>query len=272
MYALARPYAPLRTPFLAGTPVRLLAMLGLTALAAWAFATAGVVSSPVARAVGAGAAQGALLAWAVALTAARSERGADVLPIGIAAMALAGAVGAVLAPGGAMAYLLTPLWLWRRRVRLGALGFDRAPGAPLVLAGLVLGGVLGAHLILTASLTLGYRIARPSPIELGPWLAYDGGANVLAAECFFRGALFDRAQRRWSFAAAAALSTVACVGRYLVDPLLPRTLAVTAGAVFYVSLLSVGNCWLYWRSGSVIPGLAAGGVFFGVYRLLHVVD
>ena len=38
-------------------------------------------------------------------------------------------------------------------------------------------------------------------------LAYDVGANVLAAECFFRGALFNRAQRRWSFAAAAALAS-----------------------------------------------------------------
>jgi hypothetical protein len=67
------------------------------------------------------------------------------------------------------------------------------------------------------------------------------------------------------------LSTVACVGRYLLDPLLPRTLEVLAGAAFYVTLLSVGNCWLYWRSGSVLPGLLAGCVFFAVYRLLHVV-
>jgi hypothetical protein len=94
---------------------------------------------------------------------------------------------------------------------------------------------------------------------------------VLAAECFFRGALFDRAQRRWSLAVAALVTTAACLARYLVDPLLPRTLEVAAGAAFYIGLLSAGSCWLYWRSGSVVPGLAAGVVFFTVYRLLHAV-
>jgi len=141
----------------------------------------------------------------------------------------------------------------------------------VMLAGVALGTILGVHLMITASLTLGYRIVRPVLVDLGPWVAYDLGANVLAAECFFRGALFDRTQRRWSFAAAAALCTTVCVGRYLVDPLLPRTLEVAAGAAFYIALLSAGNCWLYWRSGSVMPGLAAGVVFFAVYRLLHVV-
>lgn len=271
MYALAGSYRTDRTALLDGTPVRLLTMLGLAASAVWAFAAVGVASTVIARAIGAGAAQGALLACAVAWTVTRAERAADVLPIGIALSALAGAVAAALTPGGAFAYLLAPLWLWRRRSALGALGLAGAPSARLLLGGIGLGALLGGHLIVTASLTLRYRISPPAPLELGPWLAYDVGANVLAAECFFRGALFDRAQRRWSFAAAAALSTAACVGRYLVDPLLPRTLEVAAGAAFYVTLLSLGNCWLYWRSGSLMPGLAAGCVFFAVYRLLHVV-
>ena len=270
MYALAESYAPHRTSLVAGTPIRLLVMLGLAAFAAWAFAAAGAAATDRARAVGAGAAQGALLACAVAWTGVR-PRTAAVSPVGIALIALAGALGAALAPGGAVVYLLAPVWLWRRRGALRALGLNRAVGARVLFAGLALGAVLGAHLILTASLTLGYRIALPALAELGPWLAYDFGANVLAAECFFRAALFDRAQRRWSFATAAALSTVACVARYLIDPLLPRTLEVAAGAAFYVSLLSTGNCWLYWRTGSIVPGFAAGCVFFGVYRLLHAV-
>jgi membrane protease YdiL (CAAX protease family) len=112
-------------------------------------------------------------------------------------------------------------------------------------------------------------VGPPAPLALGPWLAYDVGANVLAAECFFRGALLDRAHRRWSFGAAAALSTVVCVVRYLLDPLLPGTLEVAAGAAFYIALLSVGNCWLYRQSGSVVPGFVAGVAFFAVYRLLH---
>ena len=271
MYALVRAHAPGRTVGFDAPPVRVLAMLGFVAVAAWAFATAGVASVAIARAVAAGAAQGALLAWAVAWTVTGPGRAADILPVGIALTALAGAVSAALMPGGAVAYLLAPVWLWRRRGLLFAFGLGSAGGARLLCAGLALGAVLGGHLILTASLTYRYRITWPTSVELAPWLAYDVGANVLAAECFFRGALFDRAQRRWSFAAAASLSTVACVGRYLLDPLLPRTLEVLAGAAFYVTLLSAGNCWLYWLSGSVVPGLGAGCVFFAVYRLLHVV-
>jgi CAAX prenyl protease-like protein len=271
VYALARSHAPDRTSLLDGTPLPVLILLALVAATGWALAEAGIVSMAIARAVGAGAAQGSLLACAVAWTVARPARTADILPPGIALTALVGAVAAALTPGGAIAYLLAPLWLWRRRARLRALGLDAAPPPRLMLAGIALGAILGVHLMITSSLTLGYRIVRPAAVDLGPWLAYDLGANVLAAECFFRGALFDRAQRRWSFAAAAVLCTTACVGRYLLDPLLPRTLEVAAGAAFYIALLSAGNCWLYWRSASVMPGLVAGVVFFAVYRLLHVV-
>jgi hypothetical protein len=271
VYALARSHSLERTSLLDGTPLPLLLLLTVFALAAWALAAAGLLSTGVARAIGAGAAQGALLACAVAWTVARPARTADALPVGIALAAVAGAVAAALTPAGAVVYLLAPLWLWRYRARLRALGLAGAPPPWLIVAGIALGALLGVHLMITASLTLGYRIVRPAAVELGPWLAYDVGANVLAAECFFRGGLFERAQRRWSFSAAAAMCTTACVARYLADPLLPRTLEVAAGAAFYVALLSVGNCWLYWRSGSVIPGVAAGLVFFAVYRLLHVV-
>ena len=183
---------------------------------------------------------------------------------------LAGAVGAALSPLGALAYLAAPVWVWLERARLPGLGLARAP-AGLVVAGAALGALLGAHLFVTASLTLGYSGRVPTLEGLAPWLAYDVGGNVLTTEAFFRGALFDRAQRRWPFPAAAALVTALCLVRYLVDPLLPRSLEVTAGAVFYLTLLSLANCWLYWRSGSIAPGVAAGVVFFVAYRLLHVV-
>jgi hypothetical protein len=251
--------------------VVLLAILAGAALGAWTLAAAGLVPTLVARAVGAGAAQGGLLATAVAWSAERADPARSVLPAGIAAVALGGALCAAVAPLGAAVYLWAPLWLWRRRARLRALGIGAALGGGFLVGGAALGAVLGAHLTLTASLTLGYRVGRPEALELARWLAYDVGANVLAAECFFRGALFDRARRRWSFTRAAALATAACVARYLVDPLLPRTLEVAAGATFYVTLLSLGNCWLYWRTGSIVPGFGAAVVFFAVYRLLHVV-
>src|SRR5262249_2790906 len=99
-------------------------------------------------------------------------------------------------------------------------------------------------------------------------LAYDAGANVLVAECFFRGALFDRLQRHWSFWPAAAVATVACVLRYVVDPLLPKSVELVVGAVFYTGLQSLASCWLLWWSGSLVPGYVSGLGFFAAYRLL----
>ena len=128
--------------------------------------------------------------------------------------------------------------------------------------------VLGGHLLVNTSLTFGYRV-RTGPLgELAEWWAYDLAANVLAAETFFRGALFERAYRRWAFAPAVALATAAAVLRYLADPLLPHTLGIAAGAVFYIALLGAGNCWLLARTGSISPALAAAALFFGAYRLL----
>jgi hypothetical protein len=271
MYALAHPHAARPASLLDGTPMILVAGLALAAAGVWGGALGGLLPASVARAVGGGAAQGALLATAVAWTAARGDPGRALLPVGIALVALGGAAGATATPVGAAMYLWAPLWLWRRRARLGGLGLATAPDARLAVAGVGLGAALGLHLTLTAAMTLGYRVGWPTPVDLAPWLAYDVGANALAAECFFRAGLFARAHRRWSFGVAAAISTAACVARYLVDPLLPRTLEVAAGAAFYLTVLSVGNCWLYWRSGSVVPGLLAGSVFFAVYRLLHAV-
>jgi hypothetical protein len=268
VYAIARPWEPRAARLLCGTPVPLLAALGLLIAAAAAAAITGTIPLALARALAAGGAQGAMLATAVAW-AARPPRGAPAP--GVAALVvLAGAVGAALLPAGALAYLAAPVWLALERARLPGLGLDRAPLA-LVAAGAGLGALLGAHLLVTASMTLGYGVHVPPAGALAVWLAYDAGANVLATEAFFRGALFDRAQRRWPFAVAAALATAACLGRYLVDPLLPKSLETVAGAVFYLSLLSAAACWLYARSGSILPGAVAGLVFFAAYRLLHIV-
>src|SRR5207245_9387140 len=110
------------------------------------------------------------------------------------------------------------------------------------------------------------RAARGSYVLAA--IAYALGANVLAAECFFRGALFNRAQRRWSFAGAATIATAAYVLRYVVDPLLPKQVELVVGAVFYLALLGAINCWLLWWSESLVPGLVSALVFFAVYRTL----
>lgn len=269
MYAIARPCTPLPRGLLSDAPWPLLVALGVLTAGAGVLAATESMPLASARALGAGGAQGALLATAV-VWAATPNAGRRPAATMAALVVLAGALGAALVPFGELAYLAAPLWLWRARAWLPGLGLARAP-IGLVAAGATFGVVLGVHLLVTASLTLGYGVRTPTIAELAPWLAYDVGANVLTTEAFFRGALFDRAQRRWPFAPAAALVTAGCLARYLVDPLLPHSVEVTAGAIFYLTLLSAGNCWLYWRGGSIVPGAAASIVFFAAYRLLREV-
>ncbi len=101
-----------------------------------------------------------------------------------------------------------------------------------------------------------------------PALAYDAGANVLSAECFFRGVVFNHAHRRWPFGGAAALATGAFLVRHLVDPALPHAVETIVGATFYLTLLGVTSCALFRRSGSLLPGALAGLGFFAAYRAL----
>jgi hypothetical protein len=172
---------------------------------------------------------------------------------------------------GAVAYLAVPLALVlmaRHDTTLAAIGLCRPGDWRAVGIGILAGAVLGAHLLLSASLTLGYG-AWDLPV--GPYfaaVAYDLGANVPSAECFFRGALFDGGQRRWPWSSAAAVATTAAVLRYLVDPALPGEVEAIAGAVFYLALLSVTNCALFSWSGSLLPGAVAGLGFFGAYRAI----
>jgi len=56
--------------------------------------------------------------------------------------------------------------------------------------------------------------------------------------------------------------------RYLVDPLLPKSIELVVGAVFYLALLGLINCWLLWWSESLVPGLLSALVFFAAYRTL----
>jgi len=269
VYAISDPWIPPTRGLLAGMPMPLLLVLGVLTATAGALAAAELVPLTPARAVGAGGAQGALLATAV--TWARSGRRRRTTPLMAAILVFVGAVGATLSPFGVIAYLAAPVWLCLQRDRLPAFGLTRPP-IGICAAGAALGALLGAHLLLTSSLTLGYGVRVPTTAHLISWLAYDAGANVLTTEAFFRGALLDRAQRRRPFAMSSALVTLLCLARYLVDPLLPHNLEVMAGAVFYLTLLSLANCWMYWRSGSIVPGIAAGVAFFACYRLLHVVS
>ena len=260
MRALEEPLPREQPGLLHGTPVAALAALA----ASWALALA-VLPEPASRVVGLAVAHGALLGTALAWTAEPAQNGWW-WPLEAAAVLGAAATCAAVHPVGALAYVAVPAWLVSRgATHLGARAW---PPVAAVAGGAVFGLLLGAHLLVNASLTLGYRVRTGPPAELADWWAYDLGANVLTAELFFRGALFERLYRRWSFAPAAAISTAAAVARYLADPLLPHSLGIAAGATFYMAVLGIGNCWLLARTGSLAPALAAAALFFGAYRLL----
>jgi hypothetical protein len=259
-----------RAPVLAGTPLGVLSVVGAGLVICRGLAAAGVIPEAAGRVAAVAAIQAALLATALAWAGQDAGPGGQRPAIvGAAIVTLAVSTGAIHRLG-AVAYA-GPIALvvgLARRGRLRALGLGGPVSRSALLAGVSIGVVLGAHLLLSARLTTGYRPGLPDP---GRWLAalaYDAGGNVLGAECFFRGALFNRLQRRWSFGGGAAVSTAAAAVRYLVDPLLPTTVEMAFGAVFYTGLLGLAGCWLLWWSGSLLPGLTCGLLFFASYRLV----
>ncbi len=251
-------------PLLAGTPTRLIVALALALGASSAIVLAGALPPPALGVAGIVAGHGALMATALAWAG---------LPVGTSGVAIGlvalGAVAASVHPMGAVAYLALPAWIHAlaRSGRLGKLGLDvpSPPGALLI--GVVVGLGLGAHLLVSATLTFGYRLGVEPQRYLGAVL-YDAGVQVLATELFFRGALFNRAQRRWPLGRALLLAVGATLVRYLVDPLLPRSADAVLGMTFYVSLLATASGWLFWRFGTPVPGMVAGLGFFAAYRAL----
>jgi hypothetical protein len=172
---------------------------------------------------------------------------------------------------GAALFLLPPVLLLRegrRQPAAGNIGLDMTAGFRSIALGLGSGAFLGGHLLIACSLSFGYAVRVD---RLGSYLtavAYDIGANALTAEWLFRGAIFSRCWRRSEFWPAAGLSTALAVTRYVLDPALPATLEVGAGAVFYMSLLGVSACGLRAASGSLLPGYLATVAFFAAYRML----
>ena len=107
------------------------------------------------------------------------------------------------------AYLAPALWIFwlAARGQLDSLGLRTPVSLRAVVTGALAGAGLSIHLLVSASRTLGVQVHVDHASEILSPIAYDVGANVLAAECFFRGALFNRATRRWSFATAATVAT-----------------------------------------------------------------
>lgn len=225
-------------------------------------------------AVGSGVLGGAIqaclmaLAWALALDGRPAWR-APAIRLGSAL--LLAAIGSRFTGWAALLYLVIPGLFVREAARhkaLRSIGVG-APESPMhALLGLIGGAFLGVHLLVSASLTLGYGVRLEGLRRYLLAAAYDAGANGLTAECLFRGALFSRWWRRRDFWSAATLSTAMAAARYLLDPALPAVLEMRAGAVFYTALLGFGACALRAASGSLLPGYLATLSFFAFYRLL----
>ncbi len=267
---LAIPFDPSAPPrqFRMSCPVWPLALLsGALALAAFG-AWLGWLDPRVVRIVAVPSAHGTLLTVALASADPRWRRHAAVLT----SLLAGAAVAARVSPWGALAYLAVPLALsgiGAREPRLAIIGLGLPRRWRTVLVGVAAGVFLGGHLLLSASRTFGYEV-RVVPLDRYlVALAYDVGANVVSAECFFRGVLFNLAQRRWSFGVSAALATGAALARYLVDPAMPRAVETIVGAMFYLTLENAVSCGLFWWSGSLLPGSVAGLGFFAAYRALH---
>jgi Type II CAAX prenyl endopeptidase Rce1-like len=262
-----------RAPSLARPLAAVAAMAALGAGAGLAAETGLGAAGGIGHALASASVQAGFFAagWVVALDGREGWCGPAAR--GASALAVA-ALAARVSPAGALAYLLVPLVLARDagawRPRLERIGW-RPPDAPrAIVLGAATGTFLGLHLMIAASLTLGYAVGVPGA---GPYLAalaYDVGANALTAEWLFRGALFSALWRRWSFWPAAAVSTACALVRYLLDPALPQAVEAMAGATFYLSLLGLACCALRAWSGSLLPGYFATVAFFAAYRTLLV--
>lgn len=264
----SRPAGGALIPF----PLRVLlpfAVLGVVAVMARSL---GWTEAPVMRVLGVVSFHGGLLAASLAA----AWQGGSGWGSSAALMALSlliGAAACAVGPWGCLAYLFPPLVLTQaafRQPECSRMGLALRADWHVLARGAAVGGFLGGHLLLSASRTFGYPVHLDPPASYLPDVLYDVGANVLSAECFFRGTLFNHWQRRWSFWPAALAVTGLSVLRYLVDPAFPRAVETMVGAVFYLALLSLSGCALLWDSGSLLPSLTASFVFFSAYRMLRV--
>jgi hypothetical protein len=272
MVLLSAPFDPGRSRQVEPQPLagRLATVAVLVALAAgFAIELAGGGLREVGRGMVRGAVQGAFLVGGWIVAGGPRICLASVL---LAALAVLGAsVASTFASWSACGYLLAPALLVSgaaRHEELRAFGLRVEASFRSVALGLATGAFLGAHMLVSASLTAGYAVRVSS---VGPYLAavaYDIGANALTAEWLFRGALFSQWWRRWELWPAAGLSTLVAVLRYLADPALPAPIEVRAGAIFYMALLGLAACALRAGSGSLLPGYLAAVTFFAAYRML----
>jgi hypothetical protein len=238
----------------------------------------------VGRSLELGGVHGAFVALGVAVALVRGPAQAGDRPgeagdgpaLALCLMAMGAFTGAALLahlvpPWGSLAYVCPPILLAcgaRLHPALRRMGVAGSVRPRALVVGVLAGAFLGAHLLITASLTFGHRARVNGAAQYMEAVLYDIGVNAVTAEWLFRGALFWCAWQRVRFWAAASLSTAAALVRYLLDPALPAAPEVAAGAIFYLALLGLACCALRAWSGSLIPGYLSTVAFFAAYRAL----
>lgn len=272
MDGLTRPFNPTEPsrPPLLPFSLWVFAPFAVLLAGAWGLGRIGIVSATVVRVVGVGGFHGGLLAGALA-SAWRGSVGWGTPTLVFTGLLLLAATLSHVTVWGSLSYVLVPVAIGifsSRRRELQVLGLSPRWDPRALALGLAVGLFLGIHLLISTSRTLGYQIRLFPLAPVLAALAYDVGANVCSAECFFRGALFGHWQRRGDFWKAASAATGLSVIRYLIDPSLPQTLEVVTGAFFYLSLLGLSCCALFWWSGSLLPSALASLAFFAAYRTL----
>jgi hypothetical protein len=221
------------------------------------------------RGLSGGAAHGGLLAVGWVMVARHGQ--AWVGPVvRLTALVLIASFASRQSTWGALLYLLVPVALIaevRRCPDVAALTLRR-PTLRAALLGAGAGTFLDAHLLATSALTFGYEVKIVSAGRYLAAAAYDAGLSAVTTEWLIRGVLFSEWWRRWPFAAAAGLSTVLAVLRYLSDLNLPPATEAWLGAAFYTGLLGVAACTLRAWSESLVPGYLATLAFLLAYRTL----
>ncbi len=190
---------------------------------------------------------------------------------GAAALCLA-SVATVWSAWGALLYLAPPLILLSEGTRQPGIRVTSAlrvsSGARSLALGLAAGTFLGMHLLISASLTFGYRRACVEhwPVPRCPGVRRGG-------QCADRGVAVPRRDLLPLVATVGVLASSEPLdrlggGAVPADPALPQAIEARTGAVFYLGCLALPRARFGRRSGSLLPGFLATVMFFAAYRML----
>ncbi len=159
-------------------------------------------------------------------------------------------------------------WQVRRYARLRRYGASLRWWQWQIAAGVLFGMLVSLHFFTTV------RFSGAVALRLQPWpyigwsLAYELYQS-LGEEAFFRGVLFRALQHVYqlNFWQATLITTLANISVFAIK--LSWSNPINAvGVILYTAIVAVGNCFLYRRYQSIMPGWIAN-VFFGTLAIFR---